>query len=112
MKGKKALPVNPMAWVSLREMPGTRVAFWAVQECPFCGAQHFHLAGARGSEPEERLGETRAPCQSATGQADRIYTLSLPPRVQTKGGKRAQQRRERRDSRRLWKNGALEEDEG
>jgi len=105
MKGKKALPINPQAWVTLREMPGTRVAFWVVESCPYCTKQHFHLAGARDDDPEERLGEAKAPCRP-----EHTYILALPPRAQTKGGKRAQQRRERRENRRLTRGGALEDE--
>jgi len=105
MKGKKALVVNPQAWVTLREMPGTRVMFWVVESCPYCAKQHFHLAGKRDDDPEERLGEVKAPCQG-----EHTYTLNLPPRAQTKGGKRAQQRRERRENRRLARDGALEDE--
>ncbi len=96
MKGKKGRGGVEQAFVTLREMPGTRVAFWVVGSCPWCGAQHFHPAGTSRDDPSERLGEVPAPCDP-----QRRYVLSLPPRPQSKGGKRAQKRRERRDGRRV-----------
>ena len=96
MKGKNRQGAVPQASVTLRELPGTRIAFWVVGACPWCGGQHFHPAGNSRDDPAERLGEVPAPCDPA-----RRYTLSLPPRPQSRGGKRAQKRRERREGRRL-----------
>ncbi|WP_221088978.1 hypothetical protein [Deinococcus aquaedulcis] len=83
------------AFVTLRDMPGTRVMFWVVDSCPYCGERHLHVAGnLRTADPGETLGEVPAPCQP-----ERPYVLSLPPRPKRKGGKE-ERRRERRENKR------------
>ena len=92
--GKKDRTVPRTAFVSLRDMPGTRVMFWVVDECPYCGERHLHLAGnIRDADPGETLGEYPAPCTP-----DRIYELALPPRPKRKAGKE-ERKRARRASR-------------
>ncbi|MFC4426298.1 hypothetical protein [Deinococcus navajonensis] len=92
--GKKDRRAPRTAVVTLRDLPGTRVMFWLVQDCPYCGASHLHPAGnLRTADPAETLGERPAPCDPA-----RLYVLSLPPRPQKKRGKEAR-RRERRAGR-------------
>lgn len=82
--GKKARLANHLtATVDLRDMPGTRVMFWVVQHCPYCGEQHMHLAGnLRSADPGDTLGEQVAPCNP-----EKVYQLTLPP-VKKKKGKR------------------------
>ena len=88
------------AFVTLRDMPGTRVMFWVVDACPYCGERHLHVAGNIRSDPGESLGEHPAPCQP-----DRTYELALPPQPKKKGGKDA-----RRKARRDAKTDAWDED--
>ncbi|MFC3859264.1 hypothetical protein ACFOPQ_00565 [Deinococcus antarcticus] len=65
-------------------MPGTRVMFWVVNACPYCGEQHLHLAGnLRSADPGDTLGEQVAPCDP-----EKVYELMLPPRPRKKKGKR------------------------
>ena len=91
-KKGRAAPVTPTVFTDLLEMPGTRVLFWAVGECPYCGSKHYHpagvlsatlLAGRAETDPADRLGETQAPCGNGP------YILALPPRPLRKKGKRA-----------------------
>ncbi|WP_034387115.1 hypothetical protein [Deinococcus sp. YIM 77859] len=80
------------AFVTLRDLPGTRVMFWVVEHCPYCGGQHVHPAGnLRTADPGERLGEQPAPCEPG-----RTYDLTLPPRPKKKNSIRQERRRERR----------------
>lgn len=67
-------------------MPGTRVLFWAVGECPFCGAKHYHAAGTERDDPGERLGEVQSGCGVGA------YILALPPRSLRKKGKKGKRR--------------------
>lgn len=71
-------------------MPGTRVMFWVVDACPYCGGQHLHVAGnLRSADPGEVLGEQPAPCDPK-----RVYELVLAPRsAKKKKGKRARRTR-------------------
>lgn len=99
--GKKDRQGTRMAFVTLRDMPGTRVMFWVVDECPYCGKRHLHLAGnLRQADPGETLGEHAAPCRP-----DRSYELTLPPRPKRKGSKE-----ERRRARRAGAPSDLEDD--
>lgn len=78
------------AFVTLRELPGTRVLFWVVDACPYCGERHVHVAGhLRHADPGDTLGEHPAPCDPAL-----LYVLSVPPRPTKKRG-RQDRRRER-----------------
>lgn len=80
------------AFVTLRDLPGTRVMFWVVETCPYCGGQHAHPAGnLRTADPSERLGEQPAPCEPG-----RTYDLTLPPRPKKKNS-RQERRKERRE---------------
>lgn len=83
--GKKSRLANHLpAIVDLRDMPGTRVMFWVVNACPYCGEQHLHLAGnLRSADPGDTLGEQVAPCDP-----EKVYELMLPPRPRKKKGKR------------------------
>ncbi|MDP9763890.1 hypothetical protein [Deinococcus enclensis] len=81
------------AFVTLRDLPGTRVVFWMVSECPYCAGQHLHVAGnLRNTETEVVLGEVPAPCDM-----ERTYVLSLPPRPKKRKGRRSE-RRERHEA--------------
>ncbi|WP_425147074.1 hypothetical protein [Deinococcus sp.] len=82
---KKSRPsaVTPTVYVQLLPMPGTRVLFWAVGECPYCAARHYHPAGTVRDDPGERLGEVQAPCGGGA------YVLALQPRPPRKKGKKA-----------------------
>jgi hypothetical protein len=92
--GKKDRRTLRTAFVTLRDMPGTRVMFWVVDDCPYCGERHLHLAGnLRSADPGETLGEYPAPCDPA-----RSYELALPPRPKRKQGKEAR-RKARREGR-------------
>lgn len=64
----------PVAHARLAAFPGTRVLAWIVDECPLCGARHFHSAGGRDADPRDKLGETKAPCEDA------VYLLAEPPK--------------------------------
>jgi hypothetical protein len=87
---KNRVPAGPPPVpADLMTMPGTRLNFWAVGECPYCSQRHYHLAGGPLADPRERLGEVSAPC--GEGQ----YVLTLPVRKARKGKKGA--RRERWD---------------
>lgn len=89
--GKRDRPGPRPAYVTLRDLPGTRVMFWVVEACPYCGGQHLHPAGnLRTADPGERLGEQPAPCDP-----DRTYDLLLPPRPKKKNA-RQERRKERR----------------
>jgi hypothetical protein len=80
-------PAGPQeVYVDLMLMPGTKVLFWAVGECPYCGARHYHPAGTERDDPGERLGEVQAPCGNG------MYILALPPRPLKKKGKKAKRR--------------------
>ncbi|PNY80440.1 hypothetical protein [Deinococcus koreensis] len=92
--GKKDRQGPRIAFVTLRDMPGTQVMFWVVDECPYCGERHAHLAGnLRDADPGETLGEHPAPCRP-----ERSYELTLPPRPKRKVGKE-ERRRARRAAR-------------
>jgi hypothetical protein len=79
------------AFVTLRDLPGTRLMFWVVDECPYCAGRHLHPAGnLRTADPGERLGEQVAACDPA-----RTYELLLPSRPKKKAGK-GEKRREQR----------------
>lgn len=85
-----------LAFVTLRDLPGTRVLFWVVDSCPYCGERHLHVAGNMRSaeaDPGETLGEHPAPCDPT-----RPDVLSLPPRPKKKRGKQ-ERRRERHAAR-------------
>lgn len=85
VKGKKVRANHLPAVVELRDMPGTQVMFWVVQECPYCAGQHLHLAGnLRSADPGDTLGEQVAACDP-----ERVYELMLPPRQKKKKGKRS-----------------------
>ena len=93
--GKKDRSLPRTAFVTLRDLPGTRVMFWVVDECPYCGERHMHIAGnLRSADPGESLGEYPAPCDPT-----RTYDLELPPKPKKKQGKEAR-RRERREGKR------------
>ncbi|UBV41802.1 hypothetical protein LAJ19_09080 [Deinococcus taeanensis] len=99
--GKKDRRSPQLAFVTLRDMPGTRVMFWVVDTCPYCAERHVHVIGnLRTAEPVDALGEIPAPCQP-----ERTYILSLPPKSKRKGSKD-----ERRKARRDAKRGALDDD--
>ncbi|MVN87828.1 hypothetical protein GO986_13775 [Deinococcus sp. HMF7620] len=101
--GKKERRTPQMAYVTLRDMPGTRVMFWVVDACPYCGERHLHVAGnLRTADPGETLGEVPAPCQP-----ERPYILALPPRPKRKAGKE-----ERRRARRVGKQDDWDEELG
>ena len=90
--GKKDRRTPQPAFVTLRDLPGTRVMFWVVGECPYCGERHLHPAGnLRTADPGERLGEVPAPCDP-----ERLYDLQLPPRPQRKKGKEARKKERRK----------------
>lgn len=78
--------VPPPAIATLLPMPGTRVLFWAVGECPYCSGRHYHPAGTEAGNPGERLGEVASPCGNGP------YVLTLPLRPARKKGKRSRQR--------------------
>ena len=91
----------PVAPVTLRDLPGTRVLLWVVEPCPFCAGTHFHPAGrADLAEAQLRLGEAPAACD-----ATRVYTLQVPPKPKRTRGK-DERRKARRAARR-----ALEDDD-
>lgn len=93
--GKKDRSLPRTAFVTLRDLPGTRVLFWVVDDCPYCGERHLHVAGnLRTADPGESLGEYPAPCDPA-----RTYELALAPKPKKKQGKEAR-RRERREGKR------------
>ncbi|ADV66458.1 hypothetical protein [Deinococcus maricopensis] len=94
-KGRGSVERAPVAPVTLREMPGTRVLLWVVDPCPYCAGTHFHPAG-RGdlAEAQLRLGEVPAACD-----AGRLYTLQVPPKPKRTRGKE-ERRRARREARR------------
>lgn len=95
--GKKGRQLPQNAYVTLRDLPGTRVMFWVVDACPYCGERHLHPAGnLRDSDPSERLGEAAAPCEPG-----RNYVLSLPPKKQRKG-KAGRKRSGSRDLEEEW----------
>ncbi|WP_346732447.1 hypothetical protein [Deinococcus radiodurans] len=80
--GKKDRLTTRPAFVTLRDLPGTRVMFWVVGECPYCGERHLHPAGnLRTADPGERLGEVPAPCNP-----ERLYDLQLPPQTAAQKG--------------------------
>ncbi|TSA84672.1 hypothetical protein FNU79_10590 [Deinococcus detaillensis] len=87
---KPKAPRVPDVAVAFRELPGTSVGFWVVSACPFCGAQHFHAAGAGKSDPFEKLGEVEARC----GQGR--YVIGLPPKPKRKKERRAENKRARK----------------
>lgn len=88
MAAKKDRHQPRPAFVTLRDIPGTRVMFWVVDECPYCGERHLHIAGnLRTADPGESLGEYPAPCQP-----DRMYELTLPPRPRKEKGRRKTKR--------------------
>lgn len=90
MSKKSRRTVQP-AYVTLRDLPGTRVMFWVVDACPYCGERHLHPAGnLRSADPGERLGEVAAPCDP-----ERRYDLQLPPKPQRKKGKEARRKARR-----------------
>jgi len=90
--GKRDRTAPRTAFVTLRDLPGTRVMFWVVSECPYCTGQHLHPAGnLRTADPSERLGEQPAPCDLT-----RTYELALAPRPKKKNGKQ-ERRRARRE---------------
>ena len=88
----------PETYVQLLPMPGTRVLFWAVGECPYCEGRHYHAAGTERDDPTERLGEVQAGCGGGP------YVLALPPRPARKKGKKARRREAWDDAREdtLW----------
>ncbi len=87
MAKKHRQPSAPQdVYVDLMLMPGTKVLFWAVGECPFCGAKHYHAAGTERDDPGERLGEVLAGCGGGA------YILALPPRPLRKKGKKGKRR--------------------
>lgn len=89
--GKRDRNAVRTAYVTPRDLPGTRVMFWVVDECPYCGERHFHPAGnLRTADPSEKLGEQPAMCDPT-----RTYELLLPPRPKKKTGK-PERRKERR----------------
>jgi hypothetical protein len=93
--GKKDRHTPRMAFVTLRDLPGTRIMFWVVDECPYCGERHLHPAGnLRTADPSDRLGEVPAVCDPT-----RVYELALPPRPKKKAGK-TERRRERQGGKR------------
>lgn len=95
MAKKNRIPAGPPTIAAdLMTMPGTRLNFWAVSECPYCTQRHYHLAGGPLADPRERLGEVTAPC----GEGN--YILTLPARKARKGKKGA--RRDRWDELNLW----------
>lgn len=99
--GKRDRHAVRTAYVTLRDLPGSRVMFWVVDECPYCGGRHFHPAGnLRTADPGERLGEQPAMCDPSL-----TYELTLPPRPKKKNGKQ-----ERRKERREGKRDGLDED--
>ena len=87
MAKKHRQPSAPQeVYVDLLNMPGTKVLFWGVGECPYCGARHYHPAGTERDDPGERLGEAQAPCGNGS------YILALQPRPPRKKGKKAKRR--------------------
>ncbi len=94
--GKKERQNNLPAFVTLRDMPGTQVMFWVVDDCPYCGERHLHLAGnLRSADPSDTLGQQPAVCDP-----ERTYELTLPPRPRkkkTKAERRAGKRSEAED---------------
>lgn len=99
--GKKDRNTPRLAYASLRDMPGTRVMFWVVDACPYCGERHMHVAGnLRTADPGESLGEYAAPCDPS-----RVYEVTLTPRPKRKQGKET-----RRKARREGKGELLDDD--
>lgn len=95
--GKKDRRTPQPAYVTLRDLPGTRVMFWLVEQCPYCGERHLHPAGhLRTADPSDTLGEVPAPCDPG-----RPYELLLPPKPKRKGGKDAR-RKARRAGKTEW----------
>ncbi|PYE56683.1 hypothetical protein DES52_101488 [Deinococcus yavapaiensis KR-236] len=90
-KARRASP-TPLAFARLAAFPGTRVLAWVVDECPYCGARHFHSTGGAKEDPKDRLVEVKAPCQEA-GE----YVLAEPPK-QRKGNRQAKRKQERRQA--------------
>ncbi|WP_407538760.1 hypothetical protein Q0M94_11310 [Deinococcus radiomollis] len=87
MAKKNRQPSAPQeVYVDLMLMPGTKVLFWAVAECPYCEARHYHPAGTERGDPGERLGEVQAPCGNGP------YILALQPRPLRKKGKKGKRR--------------------
>ena len=89
-------PSIPEVAVTFRELPGTRVGFWVLPVCPFCGEQHFHPAGANRDDPFDKLGEVEARCHRGR------YVIGLPPRPRRKKERRAENKRARRAERGAW----------
>lgn len=90
---KKDRHMPRTAFVTLRDMPGTRVMFWVVDECPYCGDRHLHVIGnLRSADPSDGLGEYPAPCKP-----ERTYELTLPPRSTRKTGRRRGKRVDHED---------------
>ncbi|SMB94793.1 hypothetical protein [Deinococcus hopiensis] len=95
---KRDRTASRTAFVTLRDLPGTRLMFWVVSECPYCAGQHLHPAGnLRTADPGERLGEQPAPCDPS-----RTYELSLAPRPKKKSGKNERRRARREGKVRDW----------
>ena len=103
----KPKPVRiPEVAVAFRELPGTRVGFWVLPVCPFCGEQHFHPAGAGKADPMEKLGEVEARCGRGR------YIITLPPRAKGKKERRAENKRRRAEQGALaWDDPAWDEQE-
>jgi hypothetical protein len=52
--------------------------YWVVQNCPFCGVEHSHGAGAPGEDPSDGLGSRVPHC--GTG-ANEMYWLTEQPEL-------------------------------
>lgn len=71
----RALPsAVPIAWAM--RVRGERGWLWLVDQCPFCGEEHAHAAGALTTDPRETLGERLSQCGDGPAQK---YVLDEAP---------------------------------
>lgn len=85
-------PKEKLAYADLRDIPGTRVLVWAVENCPLCGKSHYHSAGSLRDDPRAKLGEVAAPCNP-----ERQYVLVQAPKPRKANAKRRKGKRDRWD---------------
>ena len=60
-------------------VPGERVNQWKVVECPHCGGDHLHGAGAVGEDRSSYLGHRVSHCSAGRGLG---YYLEVDASVQ------------------------------